>query len=222
LLRFIDFLRRFAALAVIVIALSGCSQTTSDDLIQTQTVPATQTRPEAAPTTPLPTSLSFTETPSSEGDCTQVERILPDSAEAQAIGQDLIATNPRLAGMETPPLFAEIRSIDRLGEWILFQASFESHLEPAIFVLQKTPTGYRYVTLWGGQAQDAAEIRSALAAEEASLPPSLLACLQPAEWFLPAPVAPTVKTPSLTPTLTETDNDDTPTDSTSAPTATEP
>jgi hypothetical protein len=187
LLRFIDFLRRFAALAVIVIALAGCSQTTSDEPIQTQTEPVTQTRPEAAPTTPLTTPLSFTETPSSEGDCTQVERIPPDSVEAQVIGQDLLATNPRLAGLETPPLFAEIRSIDRLGEWILFQTSFESHLEPSIFVLQETPTGFRYVTLWGGQAQDAAEIRSALAAEGASLPSTLLACMQPAEWFLSAP-----------------------------------
>jgi hypothetical protein len=128
-----------------------------------------------------------------------VERLPPDSVEAQAIGQDLLVTIPDAADMENPPLFAEIRSIDRLGEWILFQASFESHLEPAIFVLQETPTGYIYVTLWGGQAHDTAEIRSALAAEVASLPPALLACLQPAEWFLPAPVAPTVKTPSLVP-----------------------
>jgi hypothetical protein len=55
MLRFTKLLLQSTTLAVIVITLSGCSHTTGDDLIQTQIVPATQTRMETAFTALTPT-----------------------------------------------------------------------------------------------------------------------------------------------------------------------
>jgi hypothetical protein len=66
MLRFINLLRQSATIAVIIIALSGCSQTTSEDLIQPQTVPATQTRTETAFTTLTPTPKMVVSVPTAD------------------------------------------------------------------------------------------------------------------------------------------------------------
>jgi len=115
-------------------------------------------------------------------DCVHIERIPPESPEGLAVGKDLLATHHDLSQLKNPQLL-EIRSIDLLGDFVLFQAIVEG-FEPAIFVLQKTADGYQHIGSWGGQASSASEIRSALASELPQIPLELLACMEPAEWFL--------------------------------------
>jgi hypothetical protein len=116
--------------------------------------------------------------------CNTVEKIYPDSEEGHKIGQELIKIHPDLSKVEDLQ-FLEIRSIDRLEGFVLFQAAFEHYFEPAIFVLKAIPDGYQYLSSWGGQAENASEIRDALANEVPKAPKVLFDCLQPAEWFLP-------------------------------------
>jgi hypothetical protein len=139
--------------------------------------------PTAAPSAP-PTLTAAT----ANDPCVKVTRIPPDSEEARRIGQALLAEIPRrvAADLATRSFeFDEIRSIDRVDDWVLFQASFKAYLEPAIFVVRVTPDGYRYDGEgWGGQAESAAQIRGYLASRLHEAPPELFACLEPAEWFI--------------------------------------
>jgi hypothetical protein len=116
-----------------------------------------------------------------------IELIDPDSATAQAIARDLIATQPTLAEQQSPPEVDEIRSITQVGDWVVFEARFKARtigLEPAIFVLQATSdNGYRYMGLWSGMAEHAAQIRSSLAKEMPEAPPELFACLDLSAWI---------------------------------------
>jgi hypothetical protein len=121
-------------------------------------------------------------------DCSRVQRITPNSAEGVAIGKALLAgirekyPNLRQYG---PFEFDEIRSIDRAGDWILFNASFKRAVEPAIFVLQATSSGYRFVGIgWSGVTDSVAAIRAELARAVPATPPDLIACLQTADRFL--------------------------------------
>ncbi len=46
---------------------------------------------------------------------------------------------------------------------------------------------YHYIgALWAGQARSAQEIRTHLASRLPAVPSALIACLEPAEWFLPS------------------------------------
>ena len=114
--------------------------------------------------------------------CSRVKRIAPTSAEGSAIGQALLAGIPHkmpALAPYAPFAFAQIRSIDRAGDWILFNASFQRVVEPAIFVMQATPSGYRFVDVgWAGAPGDltAADIRAAIARVAPDAPPELPAC----------------------------------------------
>ncbi len=199
----------YCLLLLLLLSLTGCAGTPSVD----QAAPSATPRPTAAAlaetsvapsATPPPATAAPSATPppatevpiatptlapaASNDPCSQVTRIPPDSAEARTIAQALLAELPKrqASDMATRSFeFDEIRSIDRMGDWVVFQASFKAYLEPAIFVLQATADGYRYDGEgWGGQADGAAEIRSYLASRLPEAPPELFACLEPAEWFI--------------------------------------
>jgi hypothetical protein len=132
-------------------------------------------------------------------DCAGVETIDPVSAEAQAALSTLLAYHQEANGgqlqPDTPFEFAEVRTVVRQADWILVQASFSHYLEPGIFLLKRIPQGFEYDrTLWGGQAENATELRRQMVQNNLDVPPELLACFQIAEWFVPA------ETPQLTST----------------------
>ncbi len=199
----------YCLLLLLLLSLTGCAGTPSVDqaapsatpqptaaaLAETSVAPSATPPPATAapsatppPATEVPSATPTLAPAASNDPCSQVTRIPPDSAEARAIGQALLAELPKrqASDMATRSFeFDEIRSIDRMGDWVVFQASFKAYLEPAIFVLQATADGYRYDGEgWGGQADSAAEIRSYLASRLPEAPPELFACLEPAEWFI--------------------------------------
>ena len=114
--------------------------------------------------------------------CSRVKRIAPLSAEGVAIGRALLAgipkVNPHLAPY-APFEFAQIRSIDRAGDWILVNATFQRVVEPAIFVMHAIPGDYRLVDVgWAGAPGDltGADIRAAISRVAPDAPPELAAC----------------------------------------------
>ncbi len=124
-------------------------------------------------------------------DCSQVKRIAPGSTAGVAIGKVILAgiveKNPELA-QYAPFEFSEIRSIDQAGDWILFNASFKRVLEPALFVVQAIPGGYRYVGVgWGGPTPNLADIRAEVARVAPEAPPELITCAQTLKPFLTGP-----------------------------------
>ena len=120
-------------------------------------------------------------------ECSTVDRIAPDSSEREEILQFVLSSvlleNPEAAGYD--PDIAEVRSIDHLGDWILIQALFTSALEPAIFAIREETNGYSgFQVVWGGQAENGDVLLRTLQSEQPDLPPILVRCLTPAEWFL--------------------------------------
>ena len=124
----------------------------------------------------------------SPGDeCSTVDRIAPDSPEGEEISQFVLSSvlleNPEAAGYH--PDIAEVRSIDRLGDWMLIQAGFTSALEPAIFAIREETNGFSWFqVVWAGQAENGDVLLQTLQSEQPDLPPMLVRCLRPAEWFL--------------------------------------
>lgn len=123
-----------------------------------------------------------------EDECADVTRIPPDVPEAQAIGQAILtalpATQPSDPQQAAPYEFAEIWSIDRVEDWIIVQASFKRALEPGVFIVRETPSGFEYVGLgWGGKPSNEAEIRAEIARTAPDIPLVLLDCLDFRRWF---------------------------------------
>lgn len=152
----------------------GCGGNTAP---QSATAMQTATsQPSITPTTGL-----------TEDECADVTRIPPDAPEAQAIGQAILTALPATQSpndRQHTLEFAEIWSIDRVGDWIVVQASFKRALEPGIFIVRDTPSGFKYVGLgWGGRPDNADQIRTEIARAAPDIPPVLLDCLDFGRWF---------------------------------------
>jgi hypothetical protein len=118
--------------------------------------------------------------------CSQVTRIAPDAAVARVISAPILAYLAQMESLKeyAPFQFQEIRSIDQVGPWTVVQASFTHAAEPAIFVIHATSTGDEVDVGWSGQATNAAEIRTWLTKQFPEASPELIACFEPAEWFV--------------------------------------
>jgi len=123
-----------------------------------------------------------------EDECAEVARIPPDAPAVQAIGQAILTAVTEQASpldrQHAPFEFAEIWSIDRAGDRIVVQASFNRVFEPGIFIVRATPAGFEYVGLgWGGKANSADEIRVEIARTAPDILPALVECLDLSRWF---------------------------------------
>jgi hypothetical protein len=137
----------------------------------------------------VPTGTTPANSNGAEGTCAGVRTIAADSAEGQAIGQAIVealpADQPPDLQQLAPFEFDEVQSIEQIGDRIVVQASFTRGLEPAIFVLRATASGYQYDTVgWSGQAGSVAEVRDALRRELPDSSAALVSCLQISDWFV--------------------------------------
>jgi hypothetical protein len=135
--------------------------------------------PTSAPTTAptvVPTAApTQAPTATATDPCAAVEHLDPASRAARAIGAAYVRSLPpdRDVGQ-----IERIYGVDRLGAWVVFEASF-IQTEPGVSVLRREGTGYREIASWGGPVQHAHELQDYLSAQAPDAPQALLTCLRP-------------------------------------------
>ena len=122
--------------------------------------------------------------------CPGIRILAPESEEGQSVLRTLsLQLPPRLSpDVQTawPISYDSVLSILASNDWVLVQASFVSHLEPAIFLLRRDQSNLVYDGLaWAGQADSAQAIKDYLRSQAPEAPTELFLCLEPAAWFLP-------------------------------------
>lgn len=121
-------------------------------------------------------------------DCSLIERVAVGSQEGKEISQWLEAY--WASGKPVTGQLDQVRSIDRLGHYILVQArfSFAGQLgPPEIFLIEESRQGYWVAAYWGRPIFERDSILRGLYAQAPATPPELLACQDLAEWFLSTP-----------------------------------
>jgi Tol biopolymer transport system component len=93
------------------------------------------------PTATIAKTPSLVSTIDSAGDCAAVERLAPDSAEAQQIVEEFVASYKEQYPTEYMGM-AILDGVDRLGEWAVVQGSVSGEGKDVIAVRQ-TPQGYQ-------------------------------------------------------------------------------
>jgi pimeloyl-ACP methyl ester carboxylesterase len=131
--------------------------------------------PTTAPTVVPTAAPTQAPTATATDPCAAVEHLDPASRAAHAIGSALVRSLPpdRDVGQ-----IDRIYGVDRLGAWVVLEASF-TQIEPGVFVLRQEPTGYREIASWGGPVDHANQVQEYLRAQAPGAPTALLTCLRP-------------------------------------------
>jgi hypothetical protein len=139
---------KFLLVLVVFLLIGGCGvrPETTAEVESTLSTPPTQTQ-SVSPTSksPFTPTSTITEmparTPGQEHDCTSIEILPTDSAEAQHIVEEFVANYKEQNPTEYMGM-AILHRVDRLGEWAVVQGSVSGEGKDVITVRQ-TPQGYQ-------------------------------------------------------------------------------
>jgi hypothetical protein len=111
-------------------------------------------------------------------DCYKIQQIKDESPERKKIEKLLTASIRQQNDLTVHIL--KIRTLEKLDRWIITEVEFDL-LEPGVFVIEKTKTGYRIAAVYGGMELDNPEdtLRSFFIKELPQAPEALFRCYSP-------------------------------------------
>ncbi|NJO82980.1 MAG: hypothetical protein HC828_09285 [Blastochloris sp.] len=109
--------------------------------------------------------------------CAQVAQLAPDTPESAQISERLIQALQAQMEISDDVRVNEVLGLARLGEWVLFEASFTAELESAVFLGQDDTQRFEIVTIWGGIGTSE-QVRTYLKETAPAAPPVLIDCAE--------------------------------------------